>query len=108
MSVQLPLVLGIGIGDGHQLIIAPKVHDWLLFGSGGGASTGANIISVGGSIGFSLKAGETFRIIPEVAFIYPIVGSFATSVGGSSTGGTTTGGSSFGFMQISLALLFGG
>jgi hypothetical protein len=82
-TLFVPLLLGLNVGGGHQLVLAPRVIDQLFMGSGsdGGA---ANIVYAGTSLGFVFKVGPSFRLMPEVSVGVPIVGTvsgFGTDVG---------------------------
>lgn len=109
--LQVPVLFGFGIGGGSQLVLTPKLLDWYLFGSGsvtGSSGLGqGNILGLGASAGVSLKLANGFRIMPEVAFAYPIVEGASLSSGGTSAGASQVGGS-FVLMQFALAFLFGG
>lgn len=105
LSFQLPLLFGIDIG-GHELIIGPKLHDQVLFGSvaTNGATSGAavNILSGGLSLGFAIKAGPV-RILPEASFVAPFHATASVTNGGTASG-TGVGGFIF---QFGIGLLFG-
>lgn len=73
--LQMPVLLGIPVGAGHELVLAPKVHDWYLFAGALGAEADANLLSVGGSVGFAARAGPRFRILPELAVVVPVYGN---------------------------------
>ena len=69
--LNVPLLIGIPFGKGHQVVFAPKLHDWYVFESGG---AGANVLSAGTSVGLALKIG-TLRVVPEITVLYPIAGA---------------------------------
>ena len=64
--VQLPVLIGINFG-GSQLVLAPKLVDEISLGR---QQTGHTLL-VGSSVGYALKLGEGFRIMPEVTVMYP-------------------------------------
>jgi hypothetical protein len=101
LHFQLPLIIGIPVGP-HQLVLTPKVHEWLIFGAGGGGGAGGFITSAGGSIGFSLAAGEKLRILPEFSAVAPLaISGTATGAGSDSvdiSGSSTIYQVSFGFL----------
>jgi hypothetical protein len=78
LSLYLPVLLGVNVGGGSQIVLAPKVVDQIFFGSG--SSSTVNALWGGGSLGFAWKLGERFRIMPEVSVVYPL----STSIGNSS------------------------
>jgi hypothetical protein len=110
LSFALPLLIGFNMG-GHQFILGPKLADSLIWGGvssgGAGGSTTINVLMGGASVGFALKVGDSFRLLPEVSALYPIVGAASTSVGGTSSGGVGFGGQALIF-QFGLGLVFGG
>ncbi|HEY1957512.1 MAG TPA: hypothetical protein VGH28_17960 [Polyangiaceae bacterium] len=90
LTAQLPILFGIDFG-GHELVFGPRVVDQVLFGdvgtsSGGGGSGTANLLYVGGSIGFAIRVSPYVRIMPEVAVGVPVYESIA-DVGSSALGG---------------------
>ncbi len=99
LNLYVPVLLGIRL-RGHELIFAPKLIDTLVFGtSTGGAGTG-NILSFGASLGFAVKLADGFRIVPEIAVLYPAILSDTST-------GTSTFGRSLVF-QGGIGFLFGG
>jgi hypothetical protein len=68
---HLPLLVGVNIGGGSQLVIGPRLSDMIV--SAGGETT--NVFWAGGSLGLALKMGPTFRILPEVSIAYPVAAS---------------------------------
>ena len=91
LSIYLPLLIGLNFG-GHQLVLGPKVIDQIYFAG----SASQNLILVGSSIGFALKLGDNFRLLPELSVAYPL-GVDTTAVGATGLA-----------YQANLVFLFGG
>lgn len=105
---QVPVLVGIPVGAGDELVLGPKIHDWYAFGDVSVASGGANLLSVGTTVGYAARMGERFRILPEIAVLVPVHGRVDAVAFGQKAG---TGVETFGrgvLLQGSLALLFGG
>jgi hypothetical protein len=102
LNAYLPILFGIDFG-GHELILGPRVLDQVFFGntsSGSSSASGVgNVLYLGGSIGFAIRASSVFRILPEVAIGVPVWES-ADNAGSSSV----FGGLAF---QGGIAFLFG-
>jgi len=107
INVTLPFLIGIGVGEGSQLIIGPKLLNILVFSSSGGDSGTADILLAGTTLGYSAKLGDNFRLLPEFGIVFPIVGSARASSGGSSVSSTDLIGGGVIF-QIGVGFLFGG
>ncbi len=101
---QLPLLIGFRIGEGSELILGPKIHDWVVFYSSSNSSDAHNLFSVGSSIGLALRLGKTFRLLPEISVLYPLSGSLFGLAGAS---GRVAGGAGV-LYQGTLGFLFGG
>ncbi len=99
--VHLPLLVGINMSGGSQLVIGPRLSDTIVWSSGGGSSDSANVFWLGGSLGFALKLGDTFRIMPQASVMYPV----AVSHGLDATTDLAFKGA---IVQGQLALVFGG
>lgn len=99
---HLPLLVGVNVGGGSQLVVAPRISNTLAWGSasGGGSST-ASVFWAGGSLGFAIKLGDAFWIMPEMSATYP----FATSRDMETTTDLAFQGV---IVQGQLGLLFGG
>jgi len=109
--VQVPVLIGIKLGT-SELVIAPKIHDLNIFGiatssSASGSGSGSfNLFSIGASVGFSFGLGKTFKIMPEVAFVKPVVASAQLASGNDQVSQVfDTNGA---LLQIGVALMFGG
>jgi hypothetical protein len=101
---QLPVLIGIPTANGSQFVLGPKLHDWLFIGADHGTRGAVNVLSVGSSVGYAVKFSDSFRLLPEVAILFPVSGS-VTGLG--STSGVTIGSRSVLF-QATLGLLFTG
>jgi hypothetical protein len=75
VHLQVPLLVGLGFGNGNELILGPKVLDWMLFTGLPGLGLHSNVLAVGGSVGLSLRVARGVRILPEIAMVRPILGS---------------------------------
>lgn len=75
LNIGVPLMLGLKWGAGHELVVSPRVQNWLLLGGG---SVGY-VLGVGGSIGNAFQLGENFAIMPEVGVVAPV---YASAQGG--------------------------
>lgn len=76
LHVTLPVLLGFGLTGGHQLVLGPKLVEWVVAGRDHGK--GGHALYGGMSIGLSLKLGETFRLMPEFGVVYPIISNTDT------------------------------
>lgn len=110
VNAQLPVVIGVPLGEGTveestHLVFAPKLQG--TFGNLGTSNAGIAgfAASVGASVGLSLKLGETARIIPEASVLYNFYGNAAAWVPGASTGGS--GATNSAVFNFGLAFLFG-
>ena len=74
---HLPVLFGLNVG-GSQLVIGPRLSNTLVWGSAGSSSTTGSIFWAGGSLGFAIKLGDTFRILPEISVAYPFAASSGT------------------------------
>lgn len=72
LSVQVPLLIGLRIGEDHQLVLAPKVHDWIFFAAAKEGASVAHVVSAGGSVGLAIRLGKRFTLLPEVAMLKPV------------------------------------
>lgn len=107
--LQVPVLIGLKLGT-SELVIAPKIHDINVFGlassSTSSGSASVNLFSVGASVGFSFALGRTFRIMPEVAFVKPVVESAKVSSGTDTLSQVYN--SQVTLLQIGVSLMFGG
>jgi hypothetical protein len=99
--VHLPLLVGVNLPGGSQIVLGPRISDTIVMASGGGTSESANVFWLGGSLGIAIKAGDKFRIMPQVSAMYPAAASHGLE--------TTTDLAFKGvIVQGQLALVFGG
>lgn len=103
VRTAIPLLFGLSMGD-SELVFGPRISPWFFGGGGGGAgSAGGLALFVGGEIGYALRVGDKFWILPHVSFDYPVLAVVAA--GGSSASGSLGEGLLFG---AGVGLLFGG
>lgn len=97
LNLGVPVLVGFKLRGGHQVILGPRAQGLFVF-SGGGATT---ILGLGTSVGFAWRLTDNFILLPELAAVFPVVGSEATSAifRGLIGGGT--------FLQFKLGILFG-
>jgi len=106
LNLTLPVLFGIDFG-GHELVLGPRLIDQVFFGnvassSGGTSASGSgtgDVLYVGGSIGFAIRASAAVRIIPEVSVGVPVWASFDQSSTSSGFGGLA--------FQGGVAIVFG-
>ncbi|HEY7724441.1 MAG TPA: hypothetical protein VH880_03855 [Anaeromyxobacteraceae bacterium] len=73
VSVYLPILFGVNLSPGTQLVLTPKAISQFYFASGGSSSGSANVLFTGGSVGLAFKLGETTWILPEATVLYPVL-----------------------------------
>jgi hypothetical protein len=98
-NLGVPVLVGLKLRGGHQIILGPRVQTLLVFGSGSPTTV---ILGLGSSVGFAWRLTDNFILLPEVSAVYPVVG-------GDSTGAIfrdliAAGGT---FVQFKLGILFG-
>lgn len=69
---HLPLLVGINIGGGSQLVITPRLSNTFAWASAAGSSSTASIFWAGGSLGVAWKVTEGFFVLPELSMTYPV------------------------------------
>jgi hypothetical protein len=94
ITVSLPLLVGFNFG-GNQLVLGPKLVDHMVIAGGVG-----NLLNVGLSLGYAIKLGDEFRLMPEISATTPIFGQAGSAVG-------------FGFVpgamvHVGIGIMFGG
>lgn len=76
VAPSVPVLVGVNLGRGHQLIFAPRATAWFVQPQasqpGGGAVTGGMEILGGLSAGVSIKTFGRLRVMPEVGATVPI------------------------------------
>jgi hypothetical protein len=96
LSLPIAFLFGIGIGEGHQLVIAPKLYNWL--GITGGAVSYS--FALGGAVGMAFRVSDGLQVMPEVGILAPVGG-------GISSAGASFGTGSGAGLQLGLTLLTG-
>ncbi len=99
LTFGLPLLAGWNVGGGHQVVGSVKVIDQVWTGTGDATMT-ANLLFLGGSLGFVWRVTDGFRISPELGAGFPLaqtLSGFGTEVGFDGLSG-----------QVGVAFLFGG
>jgi len=99
LTIAAPLLVGWNVGRGNQLVVSARLVDQVWFGTGN-ATTTANLLYAGGSLGFVWKVTDGFRLMPEIGFGAPFVQTLTHL-------GTDVGLGGFG-LQLGLGFLFGG
>lgn len=84
---QLPVLIGIETGNDSEIVIGPRVVDQLIIGGGGTGSGLFNTVLLGGSLGYSIKITDHFRLFPEVSVVAPVLSTSASGGSAITTGG---------------------
>ncbi len=74
LTASAGLLGGYRVG-GHEITLGPRVLYAALFRG----TESAEVTSVGGSLGVSVRILEWLRLVPEVSVLYPLRGDFALS-----------------------------
>ncbi|WP_224360535.1 hypothetical protein [Hyalangium versicolor] len=98
INLALPVLVGFKTSGGSEFVLGPRVS----LARVGVDDTSVSIISAGASVGYALRVAEGFRLMPEVAVSYPLIGSVDTS-----SDSDVVGGFNGGFVQFKLGFLFG-
>lgn len=98
-SATLPLLLGWNMGEGRQLVVAPKLVD-VLTASGSTDGKVANLLTVATTVGFIWPLTANFSLAPEIGIGKLVMGT----VEGFGSDWWMSGVSG----QISIGMLFGG
>lgn len=102
-NVEVPVLIGIPMGP-HQLVLAPKVQELVVFATSGADATGGGITFIGATVGAAFKLGDGFNIIPEFGLSYPVFGA----AGNGTTSSSTVFSSGNFFYQVGVGFVFGG
>jgi hypothetical protein len=103
-NLAVPLLVGLKMPGGSEFVVGPRLN-LSRFSLGTGGAEGRLIVaSAGLSVGYALRFGENFRLLPEVAISYPLLGALDISV----TDSRVLSGFNSGFAQVKLGFLFGG
>lgn len=73
MSSQLGVLVGMSVGEHGQIVFGPKVQDWRAQGSAQGVDVTGHYLAAGGSAGVAIRVARGVRLLPEVAFMSPVV-----------------------------------
>ena len=98
-TLSLPLLVGIPLGSGRQLVLAAKILDILAIDTSDGVEP-ANILTVAATAGVVWPITENFSLAPEIGLGAAVLGSLAGYGSNLGVSGTA--------LQFSLGLLFGG
>jgi hypothetical protein len=73
---SVPLLVGVNLRGGHQIVLAPRVTAWFVQPQaaqpGGDAVPGGLEVFGGGSVGISFRTVRAIRILPEVGVTVPL------------------------------------
>ncbi len=100
IGTKIPLLIGITVGD-SELTLAPRISPAFIAGE-----SSKFILAAGGSIGFALRLGDTFWILPEISVDIPFIGGVKRVEGGESDFRLVNFDSSI--INIGVGVLFGG
>ncbi len=104
LAFQVPVIIGFPTAGGSQFVLAPKVHEYLVLAGDSGDSASVSMTSLGASVGYAARLGPGFRLLPEVAFVYPVIGAANASNASSDVEFLGEGV----LFQVGLGLLLGG
>jgi hypothetical protein len=99
LNIALPVLIGFKFNGGHELVLGPRLQDWLVFAGGAGAG---NLFGAGASVGFAWRLTDGFALMPELSAVLPFLGS---AVAGTSSGTGVTSG--IAIYQFKLGFLIG-
>ncbi len=102
LNIALPLLIGVPLPRGHQLILCPRVFDTLYNLDSGSLYGTLNTLFLGASIGVGLRVWKLW-LIPEFGVAHPMLVSTLRSGGPGGTfaiGATTT-------FQLNFSVLWG-
>jgi hypothetical protein len=102
LNIALPLLIGVPLPRGHQLLLSPRVFNTLYNLEGGSISGTLNTVSLGASVGVAFRVWKLW-LIPEFGVAHPML---VTTVNSSGTGGTFAIGAATTF-QLNFSVLWG-
>ena len=73
LSSQLGVLVGMRIGEDGQVVFGPKLQDWHAQGSAQDVDVTGHYLAVGGSAGVAFHVTKGIRLLPEVAFMSPVL-----------------------------------
>jgi len=103
VNVALPVLIGFKTGNGSELVLGPRVTGTSIAIGSRGDTGRVSVLSLGTSVGYALRVSEGFRLLPEVAVLFPLVGNLSSS----NTDSDVVAGFAGGFVQFKLGFLFG-
>ncbi len=102
-NFALPLLIGIPLPRGHQVVLAPRLADSISYISAGSAGGLINTLSAGGSVGVAFHVWRLW-LLPEVGVQGPVA---TTAIRSDVSGGTAVGGARA-TAQGSFTVIWGG
>jgi hypothetical protein len=102
INAQLPVLIGIPIGT-SQVILAPKIQEFVLFGTNAASAVG--LTSAGLSVGYAFHITDSIQLLPEVAMAYPFLGTLGTPSTNTKASPLRPNGVLY---QVAIGVLFGG
>jgi hypothetical protein len=103
LNFALPVLIGIELPRGRQLILGPRAHNLVVHGAAGSSRSTMSVLSAGSTIGLAVPLGGGW-IIPEIGFLHPLVTTVDRSDG---LGGTVWRGRRS-YLEAQLGFVFGG
>jgi hypothetical protein len=103
VNLALPVLIGFKTSGGSEFVLGPRLVGTNISTGASGESASINVLSVGASVGYALRVGRGFRLMPEIGLSIPVVGEVDTS----QTDSEVLSGFAGGFVQFKLGFLFG-
>ena len=94
--------MGLKTRGGSELVFGPRLANATFFGVSGEGGGVVNIVSAGASVGYAARLGKSFRLMPELAVLVPLVGASALDDGSDAAVGF-----SGGMVQLKVGFIFG-
>lgn len=79
LNIGLPVLIGYKFKGGSELILGPRLQNLVVLASAQGSATQGYGLGVGASVGFALRFGDHFALLPEAAVVAPVYGGAAFS-----------------------------
>jgi hypothetical protein len=79
VTLYLNLPVGLNVPGGSQLVLTPKAIYQRYMATGGGDAGSADLLFVGGSVGYAWKLGTTY-ILPEISIMQPVINPSSSDV----------------------------
>ena len=84
LNVALPLLVGVKLKGGSEVVLGPRLQNFFLLPAQGGSSPGAlpfaYVLGVGGTLGFAARLSDNFVLLPEFGLVYPVFNSAGHSI----------------------------